>query len=305
MRLLVAYDGSAGAELAASFVVGGHWPDGSSARVVADIEPTAALVPSMPGAPSRLASSPEIEAEIEDFLRGEVDGLVGRLRTAGLEANGAVSRGRPASILVEEASRSAADLVVIGSRGHGPIASLVLGSVSAEVVDHAPCPVLVARGARRDRVLFATDGSVSADQAESLIREWPIFEGTTVRVLSVAEDIRPWHTGVAPTMVRQVAAAHAEELRKAKAAHEALAHETAQRLTATGHAADAAIRVGDAAAEIIAEAESWGADLVVMGSRGRTGLTRILLGSVARNVLQGSRSSVLIVRDRSHETRGG
>jgi nucleotide-binding universal stress UspA family protein len=59
--------------------------------------------------------------------------------------------------------------------------------------------------------------------------------------------------------------------------------------------------VGDAAAEIVAEAESWGADLVVMGSRGRTGLTRILLGSVARNVLQGSRSSVLIVRDRSRD----
>jgi nucleotide-binding universal stress UspA family protein len=301
MRVLVAYDGSAGAELAASFVLGGRWPDGSSARVVAVIEPTAALDPSMPGAPSRLTSSPELEAEIQEYLAAEVDAPVGRRRAAGLEADGGVARGRPASVLVDEARQSAADLVVIGSRGHGPIASLVLGSVSAEVVDHAPCPVVVARDARHDRVLFATDGSVSAEDAESLIDEWPIFDGTTIRVLSVAEDIRPWHTGVAPTMVRQVAAAHAEELQKAKAAHEVLVHETAERLTAAGRAADAALRVGDAAAEIVAEAESWGADLVVMGSRGRTGLTRILLGSVARNVLQGSRSSVLIVRDRSRD----
>jgi nucleotide-binding universal stress UspA family protein len=54
--------------------------------------------------------------------------------------------------------------------------------------------------------------------------------------------------------------------------------------------------VGDAAAEIVEEASSWPADLVVLGSRGLTGLTRIVLGSVARNVLQGSQSSVLVVR---------
>jgi nucleotide-binding universal stress UspA family protein len=54
--------------------------------------------------------------------------------------------------------------------------------------------------------------------------------------------------------------------------------------------------VGDPAAEIIDEAIDWRADVVVLGSRGHTGLTRLVLGSVARNVLQGSRSSVLIVR---------
>ena len=60
--------------------------------------------------------------------------------------------------------------------------------------------------------------------------------------------------------------------------------------------ADATLRVGDAAAEIIEEASSWGADLLVLGSRGLTGLSRLVLGSVARNVLQGSDRSVLVVR---------
>jgi nucleotide-binding universal stress UspA family protein len=60
------------------------------------------------------------------------------------------------------------------------------------------------------------------------------------------------------------------------------------------------MRTGDAASEIIAAAEAVGADLVVMGSRGRTGVARVLLGSVARNVLQGSRASVLIVHGPDH-----
>jgi nucleotide-binding universal stress UspA family protein len=64
-----------------------------------------------------------------------------------------------------------------------------------------------------------------------------------------------------------------------------------------GRTVDATVRVGDAAAEILEEASSWQADLVVLGSRGLTGLSRLLLGSVARNALQGAESSVLIVRD--------
>jgi universal stress protein A len=57
------------------------------------------------------------------------------------------------------------------------------------------------------------------------------------------------------------------------------------------------MRTGDAAAEVIAAADEQSADLVVLGSRGRTGITRLLLGSVARNVLWGTPVSVLIVRD--------
>ena len=57
--------------------------------------------------------------------------------------NGRVIRGRPAEVLVAEAA--GAELLVVGSRGHGAMAGMLLGSVSEHVVAHAPCPVLVIR----------------------------------------------------------------------------------------------------------------------------------------------------------------
>jgi nucleotide-binding universal stress UspA family protein len=295
MRALLAYDASHGAEQAVALVSSMAWPAGSAVRVVAVIEPSAALVPSVPLTPAGLVTSPEIEAQIRQQLQTDVDAVVQRLKVANLAAEGVVLYGRPATVIVDEARGFSADVVVAGSRGHGPIASLLLGSVSAELVDHAPCPVLVARGPAADRVLLASDGSEFASHAESIVAEWPLFEDAVIRVVSVAEVVRPWHTGLAPSMYRQVVEAYASDLAKAKTEQDAVASSAVGRLTAAGRTADAKLRVGDAAAEIIDEASTWGADLVVLGSRGLTGLSRIVLGSVARNVLQGTGSSVLVV----------
>lgn len=57
------------------------------------------------------------------------------------QAEGATAEGQPAELLLEEARK--ADLIVVGNRGRGGFASLMLGSVSQQVVHHAPCPVLV------------------------------------------------------------------------------------------------------------------------------------------------------------------
>jgi nucleotide-binding universal stress UspA family protein len=300
MRALVAYDASGGAEEAVALVSSMRWPAGSAVRVVAVIEPSAALVPSVPLTPAGLVTSPEIESQIRAQLEIDMERVVTRLKAADLDAEGVVLHGRPATVIVDEARGFSADVVVAGSRGHGPIATLVLGSVSAELVDHSPCPVLVARRPSADRVLLASDGSAFAGHAETIVAQWPIFEGTDVRVLSVAEVVRPWHTGLAPTMYRQVVEAYASDLAKAKTDQEAIARSAVERLTSAGRTANAKLRVGDAAAEIIDEASTWAADLVVLGSRGLTGLSRIVLGSVARNVLQGTHTSVLIVHAPSH-----
>jgi nucleotide-binding universal stress UspA family protein len=79
--------------------------------------------------------------------------------------------------------------------------------------------------------------------------------------------------------------------------HDALAREMVAQLQSAGLTADADRRDGDAATEILAAASASRADLIVMGTHGRTGLTRLVLGSVARNVLHHATSSILITRE--------
>ena len=79
--------------------------------------------------------------------------------------------------------------------------------------------------------------------------------------------------------------------------HEELAREMTAQLQRAGVTAEAERRDGDAATEILAAANASKADLIVMGTHGRTGLKRLVLGSVARNVLQHATCSVLVVRD--------
>ena len=61
----------------------------------------------------------------------------------------------------------------LGSRGHGPVETTLLGSTSSAVVDHATNPVLIARGDRVTRAILAEDGSPGARNAETLILRWP------------------------------------------------------------------------------------------------------------------------------------
>ena len=294
MRVLIAYDSSPGAEEALVLAAAIRWPAGSTLRIVTVIEPLVLYMGPQMGGGTVLP--PEIDADITAYAQEHVSEAARRLPSDGRTVEGIVLHGRPATVLEEEAKRSGADLVICGSRGHGEISGLLLGSVSAEVVDHAPCPVLVARKASIGNVVFATDGSEASAAAETLLSTWPILEGVPIQVVSVADVVEPWHTGIAPTMYAQVLEAHARDLAQAKAESTRIAEETVASLRTAGRDARAVVRTGDAAAEIIAATEETGADLVVIGSRGRTGLARIVLGSVARNVLHGSTASVMVVQ---------
>ncbi len=80
-------------------------------------------------------------------LTGALDEVLGAARPAGLRAR--VVDGRAAQVLVD--ASAGADLLVVGSRGHGGFAEALLGSVSQHCVHHAPCPVVVIRGAGQGR----------------------------------------------------------------------------------------------------------------------------------------------------------
>jgi nucleotide-binding universal stress UspA family protein len=293
MRVLLAYDGSSGAEQALALAATSRWPAGSTLTVAAVVEPAVMRTGLAPGA---IVPAPEIDAEVTKLHQEHVSEAARRLRGTGQQSEGVVLHGRPATALVDEATRSAADLVIAGSRGHGRVASLLLGSVSTELVESAPCPVLVARTDGVSRVVLAVDGSTSAEAAASLVATSPMFEGVPIHVVSVADVMQPVQFGLAPAAYHRAAAEHAAYFAEAQDNHTRMAAETAARLQAAGRQAESTMRTGGAADEIIDLATEAGADLIVMGSQGRTGLARIVLGSVARNVLSGSRASVLVVR---------
>jgi len=121
-------------------------------------------------------------------------------------------------------------------------------------------------------------------------------EGVPIHVLSVTDEMEPVQFGLAPPGYHQAAEQHAAFVAESRENHTRIAVEAAERLGAAGRQADSTMRSGGAADEILDFASEAGADLVVVGSHGRTGLARIFLGSVARNVLYGSRASVLVVR---------
>ena len=293
MRILLAIDGSPSSIQARDLVASLSIPGGSSVTML-----TAYDVPvSWFGEP--LAAGGARLAEAGEAVRSEADATLVRLAAplSGRDwsVDRRVVRGRASGAIVEAAADMAADLIVLGSRGHGPIASMLLGSVSAEVVERAGCSVLVARGSRASRLLVATDGSPCAELIPDVLADWGAFEGLPAIALSVA----PVDSAGFELMVRLYTLGSLslepdrEELRER---HQRHASAMATRLSGNGIPAQAEVRTGDAAQDIIAAAAEHHADLIVTGSRCLHGLDRWLLGSVARNVLLHSGVSVLIVR---------
>jgi nucleotide-binding universal stress UspA family protein len=231
------------------------------------------------------------------FLESALDDAAEMLRRPGLIVFRSLLAGRPASVIVDRAGVSRAELVVVGSRGLGPLKSMLLGSVSAEVVDHAPCPVLVVRRPALGSALLAVDGSASAGAAVTFVRGSHFLAGHPVEVFSVAPSATP--PPPVPMAGVSDAAYDSYEARIAgdRERVAVIAAEAVEDLRAGGLHARWSISQGNPAHEIIEAARSFGSDLIVLGSRGHTGLTRIVLGSVARNVLLHTHASVLIVRE--------
>jgi nucleotide-binding universal stress UspA family protein len=173
----------------------------------------------------------------------------------------------------ETADELRADLVVVGPRGRGGIAGLVLGSVAAALPGRVRCPVLVGRppvGAP-ERVLLAVDGSAHAAAAARSLAAYPLAGDARVTVATVVGSGTP-------------------DGRAAAASAKAVADE----LAAAGLGTEVAVETGDPRRVVVALARSVRADLVVVGSRGQDGVRGLLLGSVSRHVVAHAPCSVLV-----------
>jgi nucleotide-binding universal stress UspA family protein len=298
MRILLAIDGSVSSDRATELVSSFPLPRDSVVRVVAVQEPfTDLLAMTWTAGSTTGTDTVETEREVdarrlrEAIARAEI-----ALRRDGLGVEGFLLRGRPGTAIVDEARSFPADLVVLGSRGHGVIMTMVLGSTAAEVVDHAPCPVLVARTESLGSIAFANDGSPSARTAETVLSSWPLFAGRHVDVVTVAETAIPVAVGFAGERHEHVLGDYMQTVEDARRQVTRESFATAGRLRDAGLDAEGVGLEGDAAGEIVRFAAERGTGTIVVGTRGHTGLTRLVLGSVARNVLLHAPCSVLVAR---------
>lgn len=289
MKVLVAVDGSAHSAVAVDLVRAIEWPGGTSIELFRALEPFPAVL-------ELSARTVEvIERALERDTEAALQADVQRLEAPGRQVTARSAHGRAAREIVDEATRLRADLIVMGSRGRGGLKAMLLGSVAAEVVDGAPCPVLVARSRGLARVVLADDGSPDAARAAEIVRDWPIFRGSEVVVVSVAPSMASYALG-SPFGDATAAEAIAEATDALRVEHDRIARSRAEELAAAGRTARAEMRTGQAAGEIVDSAKEHRTDVVVVGCRGRTGLTRLVLGSVARSALVHAPCSVLIAR---------
>ncbi|MEU1840761.1 universal stress protein [Micromonospora chersina] len=212
--------------------------------------------------------------------------LVGRHPTLRVEVRQVA--GGPGVTLIEESRR--AELVVVGSRGVGGFAGLLLGSVSNQVAQHAHCPVLVVRPAEqpipvRGPVLVGVDGSESAGHAVRLAADEAVRRDADLVLVHVRT---PERGAVAPDAAAEATAAGQAESAELLAG-------AAARIRADHPVLSVVERPVVAATPEQALIEASGeAALVVVGSRGRGGFAGLLLGSVSQALVQHAHCPVLV-----------
>lgn len=291
MRILIAYDQSQTAQTACDLVAQLRLPLGTELAVVTvlDGHMTAAGVTDLPVRSSNTGPREML------LLEQDLASVAASLRSPNRSCETRVLTGHAGTAIVDEAERWGADLIVVGNRGHGALHSLILGSTSAEVVDHASCPVLVARHSAVHRQVVGVDRSEGAQRAVATLSAWSLLRGVPATVVGVVEQVSglDFAVGGATTEVLEMELQSKDGRRKELEAEVDAAVATLRR---AGGVADGEIREGDPSDQLIRAAREHAADLLVVGTRGLGGLGRLLLGSVARNVLLHTSASVLVVR---------
>ena len=230
-----------------------------------------------------------LEAEIRAAVATQVAACI-----AGAKAEVFIERGSEYAGVVRRAEAWSADLLVVGSRGRTAMPRLNLGSVAEQVVRHAHCPVLVARKtSNRGVVLVATDLSdpsmpaIAAGAEEARLRDARLvvvhavaFGSVEITIEEIVRDLTRREPGT--SVDDQIRGRFEAEVRRAL-----------DNCKAVG---DVRIVDGVPAAAVIRTADDLGAELVVVGTRGRTGLIRIALGSTAERIVRAAACSVLAVR---------
>jgi nucleotide-binding universal stress UspA family protein len=288
MKVLLAMDTSSASQIALNDVLARPWPAGSSIEVLSVVEP------------SHLWTTSEAAEQAPRRAGEVVDVAIEQIRAKGFDATGGVSGGDPKTVILDRAQTAEANLVVVGSHGVSPITQFLLGNVASAVLRYAPCSVEIVRGFRSSKILLATDGSDTSQLAAESIAERPWPAGTEVRVLNVVELTLPTARALLePPFVDEklMESLREQAMKKSQAAVDS----AKEILSAAGLDVSESISVLLTGPKIIIldEATQWGAGLIVLGSHGRRGVDRFLLGSVSEAVALHAGCSVEVIRKRT------
>ena len=235
-----------------------------------------------------------IQRMIADEERGLAQALEEALAYGAKRVTARFLTGLPWSEIVEAVEQDPAfDLIVIGTHGRTGLARVLLGSVAEKVVRHAPCPVLATRPPGGiepfDRVLVPIDFSASSQRATQLAARM-VKPGGHITLLHVIE-VPVTFSGELP---EDVLLEHID-----RRASEYVERVATKLRSETAGSVETQTRVGHPGAQtLLVLAEQPAYDLVVMGSHGRTGIMRVLLGSVAEKIVRHAHCPVLVERAR-------
>jgi nucleotide-binding universal stress UspA family protein len=293
IKILIAYDGSEGAESAIDDLKRAGLPRRAEAVVLTIAEELFPLPTSIGGVDTTFAKS---------LLEEEKDSLAmaGRARSRiqtlfpGWEISAEAGIGSPGSEIIAKADEWRPDLIVVGSHGRTALGRMFFGSVSQKVITEARCSVRVARGRIVEpdvpaRIIVGVDGSEEADAAveEIASRDWP--DGSEVRIVNSAWTLPPARDPGTAINFAEWIAQETERVRK-------MVDGAAEKLGSAGLKVSTVVKEQEPKALLCSEAEDLMADCIFVGARGMGRLERFLIGSVSLGVAARAHCSVEVVR---------
>lgn len=217
-------------------------------------------------------------------------------RMKGLAIKSEVLTGAPYEEIIRAAVRLEADLVVASTRGHKAIKRLMVGSTATRLARVCPCPVWIVRPQQEIElrsILVPLDFSAVSEKALLIASSLALAVGAELHLLHVS-DVDDLHM-VPPAFDTAAADLSHERQHDRQGAFEAL-EKSLERCAAKHPSAALHVAQGTPWQAIGSMADKFHADLIVMGSVGRSGLSGLLIGNTAEKTLHASQHSVLIVK---------
>ncbi|MDA8099301.1 MAG: universal stress protein [Nitrospiraceae bacterium] len=203
-----------------------------------------------------------------------------------------VCEGEPPAVISDIARGKQADLIAVGTYGRKGIKRLIMGSVTSQLINEAPCDVLVVKRpcsactGSYVSVLVPYDGSDSSKKALRRAGMMAKEEGSRITVLYVVPRYEEMIEFFRTDSIRKSMMAEAE---KVIAGALKIADED-------GFAIGTIIREGHAADEVLATAAKQENDLIAMGSHGWTGMNKAIMGSTTTRVISSAVCPILVVK---------